>query len=99
MSFEQQAAARHGGMPGVTLQCREGRPFAKRMHRTQQDPMAETYHLLIALFADDATLVTRDSRAQDIEALAVDTLRSRGEKVHPGKTERMVLRGGPACRL
>ena len=43
MAFEQQATAQYEGIPGVTLQSREGRHFAKRLRRAQQDPLAETW--------------------------------------------------------
>ena len=56
MALEQHATAQYEGMPGVTLQSREGRHFAKRLRRAQQDPLAETWCFKRPRFASVLTV-------------------------------------------
>jgi hypothetical protein len=87
--------------PGVQLGAAQGRDWSKRARkpptrlasckdRSQWD-MIELYKLFIVLFADDTTAITRSSRAEEVEQLAIQVLKRWGETVHPGKTERMQL--------
>ncbi|CAK0812995.1 unnamed protein product [Prorocentrum cordatum] len=47
--------------------------------------------LLTLLFADDATMLSREAQRDDIERLAIEVMRDWGETAHPGKTERLRL--------
>ena len=96
--FAQTAAARLE-TPGVQMFSRRGRPLSKRARHQQElrehGELLDTLNLLVALFADDTTLITRRSRASDIENLAVQTLADWGQTVHPRKTERVVIQTAP----
>ena len=96
--FAQTAAARWE-TPGVQMFSRRGRPLSKRARHQQElrehGELLDTLNLSVALFADDTTLITRRSRASDIENLAVQTLADWRQTVHPRKTERVVIQTAP----
>ena len=86
--------------PGIQLQCNTRTHIAKRARKStceepENDPLQEVLNLLVTLFADDTSIITRQSRAGEIERVAVDTLRSWGQTVHPQKTERLLLTHSP----
>ena len=89
--FEQRCAAR------LQLQYIPERPFNIRMHKhPARGEQALLKELLLLLFADDTTLLTRMSRYADQEQLLGDTLSEWKEYLKPAKTKRLAVGYAPA---
>eukprot|EP00972_Heterocapsa_arctica_P006751 986829-Heterocapsa_arctica.AAC.1 len=70
-----------------------GRAFNKRWTRhskhKHEQGSPEEFFALLAMFADDTTLIARQKDQPEMEKLLVSVLRDWGETVHPSKTERI----------
>eukprot|EP00972_Heterocapsa_arctica_P004077 605758-Heterocapsa_arctica.AAC.1 len=89
--------ATRGEGPGLEMGSLEGRAFNKRWtrhskHQHEQGSPQEFFALL-AMFADDTTLIARQKDQPEMEKLLVKVLRDWGEIVHPTKTQRIQAGG------
>mmetsp|Transcript_102993 Transcript_102993/g.296578 ORF Transcript_102993/g.296578 Transcript_102993/m.296578 type:complete len:1838 (+) Transcript_102993:1524-7037(+) len=83
-------------LPGVRGHVDTSLPIGRRVRRLPEEwAQLPQWELLLLLFADDTTLVTRESGWEAVEELLLTTLARWGEDVHPGKTERLRA-GSPA---
>lgn len=89
--------------PGLRVGTAEGKPMNRDTRKPPRsnasvhgsDAANLIFEVLTSLFADDTSVVTRESRRREMEEEVVRTFAEWGETIHTGKTERLRVGGGP----
>eukprot|EP00969_Alexandrium_andersonii_P354072 15441315-Alexandrium_andersonii.AAC.1 len=80
-----------GSDVGVDVGWRPDQPIEARQRLDPKRAQFFVHRLVDLLFADDTSLLCRRKVLAEVEQLAQQVLLEWGEKVHPGKLERLVL--------
>lgn len=88
-ALREELRRRVGGEAGVEVGWHPGKCPGRRGRPKEEAADAGTARLLDLLFADDSSLLCRLPACELVEEVAVQVLGQWGERVHPGKMERI----------